>query len=82
MLQLPVSSIDLAPTFLDLAGSPIPPFMQGESLVALLTGHNTTRCSPIRLEHYGEHKDTIHGCPQYENQGMAVSLQINQPKLL
>jgi hypothetical protein len=51
--------------------------MQGESLVALLTGHNTTRCSPIGLEHYGEHKDTIHGCPQYENQGMAVSLQIN-----
>jgi arylsulfatase A-like enzyme len=35
-----VSNIDLAPTFLDLAGLPIPPFMQGRSLVPLLRGES------------------------------------------
>jgi arylsulfatase A-like enzyme len=33
-----VANIDLAPTFLDLAGLPIPESMQGESLVPLLRG--------------------------------------------
>lgn len=33
-----VANIDLAPTFLDLAGLPIPDFMQGRSLVPLLRG--------------------------------------------
>ncbi|MEO5912969.1 MAG: sulfatase [Luteolibacter sp.] len=33
-----VSNLDLAPTFLDLAGLPIPDFMQGRSLVPLLHG--------------------------------------------
>ena len=33
-----VANIDLAPTFLDLAGLPIPEFMQGRSLVPLLHG--------------------------------------------
>jgi arylsulfatase A-like enzyme len=33
-----VANIDLAPTFLDLAGLPIPDWMQGESLVPLLRG--------------------------------------------
>ena len=33
-----VANIDLAPTFLDLAGQPIPPSMQGRSLVPLLKG--------------------------------------------
>jgi len=33
-----VANIDLAPTFLDLAGLPIPAFMQGRSLVPLLHG--------------------------------------------
>ena len=35
-----VSNIDLAPTFLDLAGLPIPSFMQGRSLVPLLKGES------------------------------------------
>lgn len=33
-----VSNLDLAPTFLDLAGLPVPDFMQGRSLVPLLRG--------------------------------------------
>lgn len=33
-----VSNLDLAPTFLDLAGLPVPAFMQGRSLVPLLRG--------------------------------------------
>lgn len=32
-----VSSVDLAPTFLQLAGAPIPPSVQGKSLVPILT---------------------------------------------
>jgi len=35
-----VANIDLAPTFLDLAGLPIPPSMQGRSLVPLLHGES------------------------------------------
>lgn len=35
-----VANIDLAPTFLDLAGLPIPPFMQGRSLAPLLRGES------------------------------------------
>jgi arylsulfatase A-like enzyme len=34
-----VANIDLAPTFLDLAGLPIPESMQGRSLAPLLDGH-------------------------------------------
>ena len=33
-----VANIDLAPTFLDLAGVPVPEWMQGQSLVPLLRG--------------------------------------------
>jgi arylsulfatase A-like enzyme len=35
-----IANIDLAPTFLDLAGLPIPAFMQGRSLVPLLHGES------------------------------------------
>jgi len=35
-----VSNLDLAPTFLDLAGLPVPPSMQGHSLVPLLRGES------------------------------------------
>ncbi len=35
-----VANIDLAPTFLDLAGLPIPAFMQGVSLFPLMRGEN------------------------------------------
>lgn len=35
-----VSNLDLAPTFLDLAGLPVPGFMQGRSLAPLLRGES------------------------------------------
>ncbi len=35
-----VANIDLAPTFLDLAGLPVPDFMQGRSLAPLLRGES------------------------------------------
>ena len=35
-----VSNIDLAPTFLDLAGLPVPEFMQGRSIAPLLRGES------------------------------------------
>lgn len=35
-----VSNIDLAPTFLDLAGLPVPGFMQGRSIAPLLRGES------------------------------------------
>lgn len=71
MYKFPVSSIDLAPTFLDIAGSPIPVTMEGESILRLLTTQDNNRSPPIFLEHYGEHTDSISGCPQYNGQGMA-----------
>lgn len=37
-----VANIDLAPTFLELAGLPIPEFMQGRSLAPLLRGESPT----------------------------------------
>ena len=37
-LDLPVMNIDISPTLLDLAGIPVPPIMDGQSLVPMLTG--------------------------------------------
>lgn len=38
VLTTPVDHLDVTPTILDLAGIPIPPHMQGRSLVPLMTG--------------------------------------------
>jgi arylsulfatase A-like enzyme len=38
----PVDHLDVTPTILDLAGIPIPPHMQGRSLVPLMTGAKTS----------------------------------------
>jgi arylsulfatase A-like enzyme len=42
-LQAPVSLLDIAPTVLDLAGQPIPPEMEGWSLVPLMRGEEEAR---------------------------------------
>jgi arylsulfatase A-like enzyme len=56
-----VANIDLAPTFLDLAGLPIPDSMQGQSLAPLLRGENPAgwrRSVYYRYYHDPGHHDT------------------------
>ena len=59
-----VSNLDLAPTFLDLAGLPVPPSMQGRSLAPLLRGESP---ADWRTSHYyryyhdpGDHNTAAH----------------------
>ena len=70
-------NIDLGPTFISLAGQQVPSYMDGKSLVPLLTAGQEQRAESFRsqllVEHYGEHGFAITGCPQYQGQGMAVS---------
>lgn len=47
-----VINVDLAPTFLDLAGAPIPPTMQGRSLKPLLTGAKDVDWRKAWFYHY------------------------------
>lgn len=56
-----VANIDLAPTFLDLAGLPIPDFMQGRSLAPLLRGESPADlCDSVYYRYYHDpgHHDT------------------------
>ena len=56
-----VANIDLAPTFLDLAGLPVPEWMQGKSLVPLLRGESPADWrSSIYYRYYHDpgHHDT------------------------
>ncbi len=59
-----VSNIDLAPTFLDLAGLPIPASMQGRSLVPLLRGESPSDWrDSIYYRYYhdpGDHNTAAH----------------------
>ncbi len=47
-----VQNIDYAPTFLELAGVPIPADIQGESLVPLLKGKAATKDDKRRIKHW------------------------------
>ena len=71
-------NIDLGPTFIALAGGQVPPYMDGKSLIPVWHADaNRTRGgfrSELLVEHYGEHKPSIEGCPQYKNEGMGVSI--------
>jgi hypothetical protein len=42
-VQAPVSLLDLAPTILELAGQPVPPEMEGSSLVPLMRGEEEAK---------------------------------------
>lgn len=59
-----VANIDLAPTFLDLAGLPIPEFMQGRSLAPLLRGeHPSDWRTSVYYRYYhdpGHHNTDAH----------------------
>lgn len=73
-------NIDLAPTFLDLSSLTPPTEMDGQSIAPLL--HQTHRASAterpgILIEHQGEYRQTVKGCPQYTNQGLDVSFGID-----
>ena len=53
-------NVDFAPTFLDLAGLPVPERMQGRSLVPLLTGAAPERWRTAVYYRYWMHLDSIH----------------------
>ena len=42
-----VANIDIGPTLLDLAGVPVPPIMDGQSMVPLLTGLQRLPARPL-----------------------------------
>jgi N-acetylglucosamine-6-sulfatase len=58
-----VLNVDLAPTFLDVAGLPVPESMQGKSLKPLLEDRNGPLRESIHLEYY---KDFPYRVPEYD----------------
>ena len=53
VVDAPVSLVDVLPTFLDLAGAPVPSGLDGRSFAPLLTGEGELRPRPIyAMEHY------------------------------
>ena len=68
-----VQNIDLAPTFEDLAGMPIPPTVDGHSLVAVLRPGRSWRTAAL-IEHHGPNdarddpdaQTMRNGAPTYE----------------
>jgi len=74
-------NIDIAPTLVDLAGvfDSSEDFVDGQSFKSLLVG-NTSVADPVPkwrteflVEHDGEAQDIIKGCPNLNNQNVAVS---------
>lgn len=60
-----VSNTDLAETFLDAAGQPIPERMQGMSLLPLLHGENPPNWRDAFYYHYYEYPKSHHVRPHY-----------------
>jgi len=50
----PVANIDIAPTFLDLAGLPVPPGMDGQSFLPLMEGKEIEWRNELLYEYYWE----------------------------
>ncbi|XP_050410720.1 N-acetylglucosamine-6-sulfatase [Patella vulgata] len=68
-----VINIDLAPTFIEIAGATPGPQMDGLSLLPLLKnggGKNNLNRTAILIEHTGESAEEVKGCPQYTGQRM------------
>lgn len=71
-------NIDLAPTFLEMAGLPSTPGqMDGLSLAPFFSSasNQTWGRSTILVEHQGEYHENTPGCPQFRRQNMAVWLK-------
>ncbi len=60
-----VSVLDFAETFLDIAGVPIPPDMQGRSLVPLFSGQTPADWRKSFYYHYYEYPESHHVRPHY-----------------
>jgi arylsulfatase A-like enzyme len=54
------SNVDFAPTFLDLAGLPVPSYMQGRSLRPMLQGRTPADWPTIAYHRYWMHRDEYH----------------------
>jgi len=55
-----ISNVDFAPTFLDLAGVPVPSYMQGRSIRPLLHGKTPGDWPGVAYHRYWMHQDEYH----------------------
>jgi arylsulfatase A-like enzyme len=55
-----LSNVDFAPTFLDLAGLPVPSYMQGRSIRPLLQGQTPPDWPAVAYHRYWMHQDEYH----------------------
>jgi arylsulfatase A-like enzyme len=60
-----VQNIDYAPTFLEMAGEPVPDDVQGESLLGLMTGDGSEPWRDSIYYHYYEHPQPHRVAPHY-----------------
>lgn len=69
-----VLNTDIAPTFLELAGIPVPTHMQGRSMVPLLTGENTEWRKSFLAEYFIER--------EYPNTPTLLAVRTRNAKLI
>jgi arylsulfatase A-like enzyme len=55
-----VQNVDFAPTFLDIAGIPVPSYMQGSSFRKVLQGQTPADWQKVAYHRYWMHNDGIH----------------------
>jgi arylsulfatase A-like enzyme len=55
-----ISNVDFAPTFLDLAGVPVPSYMQGRSIRPFLQGETPSDWPGVAYHRYWMHQDEYH----------------------
>lgn len=65
VINRPVCLADVMPTLLDLAGAPVPPGVEGRSLLPLLRGEKTTWRDYLHIEHAPMHHALTDGREKY-----------------